>query len=52
MVVEPYGMEMGGRARWYTFAEGCHMPHWEQRSLYAVCRCVAEKLMFDAIMKS
>jgi L-proline amide hydrolase len=31
MVVKAYWRELGGRTRWYTFAEGSHVPHWEQR---------------------
>ncbi|KAH8112855.1 proline iminopeptidase protein [Phellopilus nigrolimitatus] len=31
--VQPYFQHIP-RVKWYTFAEGSHMPHWEERDLY------------------
>jgi L-proline amide hydrolase len=32
--VRPFWEEIGGKVRWYTFAEGSHMPMWEERGRY------------------
>ena len=32
-VVEPY-FEKVDKAKWFTFAESSHMPHWEERDRF------------------